>query len=68
MQKTERALGDLDVAVGPHPARPSWHVLRVSFNGESIEQKARIGEAIRALYAPRPEPIGTQVEAGGTRR
>jgi hypothetical protein len=59
--RTERALSDLDVAVGPHPARRDWRVLRVNFNGNDAEQKARVGEAIRALYAPRTAPAASRL-------
>lgn len=59
MQNT-RSSG-IEVAIGPHPARPDWRVLRVSY-AATPEHDARVVAAIDALY--RPGPTQAAVEAG----
>jgi hypothetical protein len=42
---------DLEIAIGPHPWRPDWHVLRVSY-ARRADHDARIAAALAALVAP----------------
>ena len=42
---------DIEVALGPHPARPAWRVLRVSF-GPTHDHEARIAAALAAIVDP----------------
>ena len=42
---------DVEVSIGPHPARRGWRVLRVSFAQEP-EHQSRIARALDALIAP----------------
>jgi hypothetical protein len=42
----------MEVAIGPHNARPTWRVLRVKFDAEEPDHSARVSEALRTLFAP----------------
>jgi hypothetical protein len=53
MPQVHQAPRDIEVAVGPHSARPDWRVLRVNFDASQPDQQARISEALRSLFAPR---------------
>ena len=54
---------DFEVAIGPHPARPDWRVLRVTY-APNPEHDARIAAALLAiLMSPRQgENAGGQRE------
>jgi hypothetical protein len=64
MPKADRTLNDLDVSVGPHPARREWRTLRVNFNADVPDQRERVAEAIRALYSPTATMQGQPQKAG----
>ena len=42
---------DVEFSVGPHPARPGWRVLRVSY-APRAEHEQRIARALAALSVP----------------
>ena len=44
----------IEVAIGPHPARPAWRVLRVTY--ETPAHDARVLAALTALFAPAAPP------------
>jgi hypothetical protein len=64
MPSTQRVRNDLDVSIGPHPAREDWRTLRVNCDARVPEQKARVAAAIRSLYTTQPPQ---QEQAGGPR-
>jgi hypothetical protein len=49
------ARDDIELAIRPHPARPNWRVLRVSY-AACPEHDARIAAALDAIFAPAREP------------
>ena len=64
MRRTS-APSDIQVAIGPHPARPEWRVLRVSY-ATCPEHDARLLAALDAIFGPPQEPsAATQREGGG---
>lgn len=40
---------DIELTLGPHPARPDWRVLRISY-ANTPDHDARVVAAIGALY------------------
>jgi hypothetical protein len=44
---------DFQVAIGPHPARPDWNVLRLTYR-VSQENRARVVAALDVLFGPPP--------------
>jgi hypothetical protein len=48
--------GEIEIAIGPHPARPDWRVLRVSY-ARHPEHDARIVAALDAIFGPPCEEI-----------
>jgi hypothetical protein len=42
----------IDIHIGPHRGRSTWRVLRVSYDTQQPEQRARVAEAIRCLVNP----------------
>ena len=44
---------DIEIAIGPHPARREWSVLRVVYQRKS-EHEERVSRAVSALF---PQPL-----------
>jgi hypothetical protein len=40
---------DIEIAIGPHPARQDWSVLRVTYQRKP-EQEQRVSRAVSALF------------------
>jgi hypothetical protein len=45
----------IDVAIGPHPARSGWSVLRITF-AQTPDHSHRIARALAALFVLEREP------------
>jgi hypothetical protein len=57
----DRERRGIEIAIGPHPHRPDWYVLRVTY-AQDMVQEARIAAALMALLDP--ETRGLQAEVG----
>jgi hypothetical protein len=42
---------EIEISVGPHPRRPHWSILRVTYSGRA-EHEARVVAALAALVGP----------------
>jgi hypothetical protein len=49
--RTTAASGEIELSIGPHPARPDWRVLRVTYAARP-EHDARIVAALDAIFGP----------------
>ena len=47
---------DIELSIGPHPARPHWRVMRVSYAAHG-DHEERVAAALDALFGPPPKPI-----------
>jgi hypothetical protein len=61
-QKTQST--EIEIALGPHPARPRWSVLRVSFV-RCPEHLRRVDDALSALVSPSSSQL-REIEANVT--
>jgi hypothetical protein len=46
---------DIELSVGPHPARPAWRILRIAY-ARNPEHDARITAALDAIFGPQHAP------------
>jgi hypothetical protein len=67
MAHTQQAPRDIEVAVGPHAARPDWRVLRVNFDASQPDQQERVSQAVRSLLAPREAAFANKHAEGDNR-
>jgi hypothetical protein len=54
---------DIEIAIRPHPVRPAWRVLRITY-ATTPEHDARIVAALDAIFGPsRPANVAAGSEA-----
>jgi hypothetical protein len=58
---------DIEVIIGPHPSRPRWRVLRVTYESRP-DHEGRIASALTAIFGPlaatTSPPIGQECARG----
>ena len=51
MRPARQSDSDIELSYGPHPARPGWRVLRVSYPMQP-EPETRVAKALEVLVTP----------------
>jgi len=62
-RKAAPAQQEIEVQIGPHPARPNWRLMRVAYVVRP-DHDARVTAALDALFGPRP-PQGSEPDRSG---